>query len=300
MPCQTCGKEQNPERFHSHPLHIPKFKAKDKEKIANKGHLKGLYNSKRIVTKPLPLMYKSKNNLDRVNNKKAAHNSKHDHSKHTQGKKNKSQSEESLLNLDIRERRRKPKPLKTRSADNSPTRAKNKGKEKSKEFSSDTEDSGMNMDPKKLPLSHYIKQSKSSVDKSLTNGEDFTIKFYEKPDKKSEDRPESPFHNHFRSGGGRSSPLSDIGNFVASSQPEPRKKVGSKSFIGGTNTNSLAIKNSRGRGARPGHQSHMVMRRPSTCNSGPVEEPSDDEELEEIEMPKPLADVPEDSTLSGN
>ncbi|MPC61207.1 Zinc finger protein 474 [Portunus trituberculatus] len=53
-PCQTCGKEQNPERFHSHPLHMLKFKPKgeDKEKTRTQ--------DKMIVTKPTALRFKSK------------------------------------------------------------------------------------------------------------------------------------------------------------------------------------------------------------------------------------------------
>ncbi|KAK3863135.1 hypothetical protein Pcinc_031048 [Petrolisthes cinctipes] len=54
VPCQTCGKEQNPERFHSHPLHMLKFKPKleDKDKTKNQ--------SKMVVTKPTALRYKSR------------------------------------------------------------------------------------------------------------------------------------------------------------------------------------------------------------------------------------------------
>lgn len=53
-PCQTCGKEQNPERFHSHPLHMQKFKPKVDEKEKTKSH------DKMIVTKPMALRFRSK------------------------------------------------------------------------------------------------------------------------------------------------------------------------------------------------------------------------------------------------
>ncbi|KAG7157422.1 Zinc finger protein 474-like, partial [Homarus americanus] len=52
-PCKTCGKEQNPERFHSHPLHMLKFKSKGDEKSKSKPF-------KLIVTKPTALKFKSK------------------------------------------------------------------------------------------------------------------------------------------------------------------------------------------------------------------------------------------------
>ncbi|XP_069990856.1 zinc finger protein 474 isoform X6 [Penaeus vannamei] len=53
-PCLTCGKEQNPERFHSHPLDIMKFKPKTEERA------KARALSKLIVTKPTALKYKSR------------------------------------------------------------------------------------------------------------------------------------------------------------------------------------------------------------------------------------------------
>ncbi|XP_069185419.1 dentin sialophosphoprotein [Procambarus clarkii] len=53
-PCLTCGKEQNPERFHSHPLHMQKFKPKSEDKNKSK------QLNKLIVTKPTALKYKSK------------------------------------------------------------------------------------------------------------------------------------------------------------------------------------------------------------------------------------------------
>ncbi|XP_050738026.1 serine/arginine repetitive matrix protein 1-like isoform X4 [Eriocheir sinensis] len=54
-PCLTCGKEQNPERFHSHPLHMQKFKPKPVEEEKKiKPH------DKRIVTKPTALKFKSR------------------------------------------------------------------------------------------------------------------------------------------------------------------------------------------------------------------------------------------------
>lgn len=53
-PCQTCGKEQNPERFHSHPLHMLKFKPKAEDKEKTKAQ------DKMIVTKPTALRFKSK------------------------------------------------------------------------------------------------------------------------------------------------------------------------------------------------------------------------------------------------
>ena len=61
----TCGKEQNPERFHSHPKHLTKFKAKDKILKSNNASnnnkdLPYKTISKLIVTKPKPLKYKSK------------------------------------------------------------------------------------------------------------------------------------------------------------------------------------------------------------------------------------------------
>ncbi|KAK7071235.1 hypothetical protein SK128_008912, partial [Halocaridina rubra] len=79
-PCLTCGKEENPERFHSHPLRAQKFKPKmfDKSKAKNAG--------KMIVTKPTALKYKSrggggsdedKEENDNINNKlKPSQNSK--------------------------------------------------------------------------------------------------------------------------------------------------------------------------------------------------------------------------------
>ncbi|XP_071517846.1 uncharacterized protein [Panulirus ornatus] len=53
-PCQTCGKEENPERFHSHPLHMQRFKPKleDRGKARN--------TSKMVVTKPTALKFKSR------------------------------------------------------------------------------------------------------------------------------------------------------------------------------------------------------------------------------------------------
>ena len=50
----TCGKEQNPERFHSHPLHMLKFKPKMEDKEKNKTQ------DKMIVTKPMALRFRSK------------------------------------------------------------------------------------------------------------------------------------------------------------------------------------------------------------------------------------------------
>ncbi|XP_068202301.1 muscle M-line assembly protein unc-89-like [Palaemon carinicauda] len=71
IPCQTCGKEQNPERFHSHPLHIQKFKAKPEDKRTKAGKL--------VVMKPTALKYKSrsldedKKNPKKKNRLKASH-----------------------------------------------------------------------------------------------------------------------------------------------------------------------------------------------------------------------------------
>ncbi|KAB7494291.1 Zinc finger protein [Armadillidium nasatum] len=58
-PCHACGKEENPERFHSHPRHGSKFKAKDKlskEKLIKETSQKSI--SRLVVTKPKALKYK--------------------------------------------------------------------------------------------------------------------------------------------------------------------------------------------------------------------------------------------------
>ncbi|CAL4105888.1 unnamed protein product, partial [Meganyctiphanes norvegica] len=58
-PCNTCGKEQNPERFHSHPLHMQKLRSKSSE-TALKDKAKSNRLNKLSVTKPTALKYKSK------------------------------------------------------------------------------------------------------------------------------------------------------------------------------------------------------------------------------------------------
>ena len=64
----TCGKEQNPERFHSHPKHLVKFKAKDKDTKLN---------SKHAVTKPTALKYRSRSlEGDKTSSKKSTTNEK--------------------------------------------------------------------------------------------------------------------------------------------------------------------------------------------------------------------------------
>ncbi|XP_042871344.1 zinc finger protein 474-like isoform X6 [Penaeus japonicus] len=68
-PCLTCGKEQNPERFHSHPLDIMKFKPKTEERA------KARALSKLIVTKPTALKYKSRG-IDTENKAPAGRKSK--------------------------------------------------------------------------------------------------------------------------------------------------------------------------------------------------------------------------------
>ncbi|XP_069942460.1 A disintegrin and metalloproteinase with thrombospondin motifs 14-like isoform X4 [Cherax quadricarinatus] len=62
-PCQTCGKEQNPERFHSHPLDMQEYKPKTQEEKTKSKTL-----NKLIVTKPTALKYKSKSFDDEKKN----------------------------------------------------------------------------------------------------------------------------------------------------------------------------------------------------------------------------------------
>ncbi|XP_063862854.1 muscle M-line assembly protein unc-89-like isoform X4 [Scylla paramamosain] len=100
-PCQTCGKEQNPERFHSHPLHMLKFKpkAEDKEKTKTQ--------DKMIVTKPTALRFKSKG--PEQENKKSRNKNK---SKKTHGSLRQVPSDDSSPTLS-KKREDKTMPVKT-------------------------------------------------------------------------------------------------------------------------------------------------------------------------------------------
>ena len=262
-----------------------KFKAKEKQSKDPK--LKSVQVQKRIVTKPLPLMYKSKGALgsvhkmsDRLLIPKRGKESKLEKAS------KKSASEESLLNIDKKEKRKRGRVKKVRSADNSPVRrvgtktTTNAKKDKSSHTKSDTKN------PKRIPLSHYIKKSKASMNKkhsnTLEDDRPFTIDFFEKAPKKTQDKPLSPFHNPYRDPSyapRQDSPKED-------SRPEPARH---QPVHGAGNRKGNAR---RGRGRGRGN----VMKRPSQVHHS---SPADvEEDIDKIDLSQPLEKVPEDQELT--
>ena len=131
------------------------------------GKLKQAAHNKRVVTKPLPLMYKSsKKVLGKMNDiSKSNTNNRDDQSR---DRRNRAQSEEHLPNIESRDRRRKnQKPQRTRSADNSPTRNRFKSKLPPAEPTSDPED--LRKNGRVVPLSSRVKKPKKTKNKSSKN-----------------------------------------------------------------------------------------------------------------------------------
>ncbi|XP_018020423.1 uncharacterized protein LOC108676797 isoform X2 [Hyalella azteca] len=256
-PCQTCGKEQNPERFHSHPVHMPKFKVGDKSKYNRTTQLRNA-NSKRIVTKPLPLMYRSsKQVLGKVDAAKKEDN--HERDKKSQGinKDTRWKSDENLLRVGHHRGPRIKKSINTRSADNSPSRNTQITKNEMEKASSDPEEE-THATRRGVPSNSLAKQYKSSISKS----EDFSIHILEKLQENSESVEESPFHNPY----GQRKSKNIINN---------RHKNSSNNML--DKNRHMPKQTSRSGGAN-------VIRRPSTVlDVGPAEEPSDNEDLESVD-----------------
>lgn len=256
---------------------MAKFKAKDKDKPKE---------NKRIVTKPLPLMYKSsKRVLGNVTTRGMSNHPKQSVDENKNIRRNKSQSEESLLNLEIPDQRPKKKPQKTRSADNSPRRnlVKPKTKKGKSEPVSEVEDvlKNNNKYNKSLPLRQYIKKSKPSTN---DKDDEFTIDFFEKPVRPPV--PESPFHN----------PHSNYNNSVGLIHSNPSSRQGTPNTFGGVNTPNLTANQRHSYVSNKGHRN--ILRRPNQLDERPVEEPSDDEELESIDLgSKLLGNVPEGAAV---
>ena len=283
----TCGKEQNPERFHSHPVHMTKFKEKDKEKPAKESRSKNTNTKKRVVTKPLPLMYKSKKVLGKVN----SHRPIPDDLQQLEGRlKNnrKNKSAESLPNVDQRDQRRKKKTQNTRSADNSPHRNKPKLKKEKAEPTLEHEDESRN-EHKNLPLSHYIKQSKSSTN---SKSEDFTIDIFEKESKPQQPKEDAPFYNPHRHNKSDNNITNNNYNYKNNSN-NTFSGMNTANRGGATGRRNTIILKGRGEMQANGN----VLKRPIIIDERLTDEPSD-EEIETIEfLSKSLPNVPEDAVM---